>query len=106
MTVLVVLLCGVLALVTLLYVFFEETSEVEGMRDRWAVLMEKKEQLLENLRDLRFEYRAGKLSEADYERARATLETEIAIVLAELEKLSSEDAARADASALRRERAP
>ncbi len=94
MTILVVILCGVLTLVTLMYVFFEEGSEVERMRDRWAVLMEKKEQLLENLRDLRFEYRAGKLSEADYEQARATLEAEIAAVLAELEKLSSEDAAR------------
>ncbi|MCS6816505.1 MAG: hypothetical protein N0A16_06850 [Blastocatellia bacterium] len=94
MTVLVVILCSILALVTLLYIFFEEAPEVERRRDRWAVLMEKKEQLLDNLRDLRFEYRAGKLSEADYERARATLEAEIAAVLAELEKLSSEDAAR------------
>jgi len=93
-TVLVVLLCGVLALMTLMYIFFEEASEVERARDRWAVLMEKKEQLLENLRDLHFEYRAGKLSEADYERARATLEAEIAVVLAELERHSSEDAAR------------
>ncbi|GBC82409.1 hypothetical protein HRbin10_01532 [bacterium HR10] len=88
MTVLLVILCGVLTLATLMYIFFEEAQDVGRVRDRLAVLMEKKEQLLDNLRDLRFEYRAGKLSEADYERARATLEAEIAVVLAELEKLS------------------
>jgi len=88
-TVLLVLLCGVLALVTLLYIFFEDASEVERARDRMAVLMEKKEQLLENLRDLHFEYRAGKLSATDYERARATVEAEIAAVLAELDALGS-----------------
>jgi hypothetical protein len=93
-TALVVILCGVLTVVTLLYIFFEDASEVERVRDPVTVLLEKKEQLLENLRDARFEYRAGKLSEADYERTRATLEAEIAAVLAELEALSSAGAER------------
>ncbi len=88
MTVLVVILCGILTLATLMYIFFEDVQDVGRARDRRAVLQEKKEQLLENLRDLRFEYRAGKLSEADYEQTRATLEAEIAVVLMELEKLS------------------
>ncbi len=88
MTVLVVILCGILTLATLMYIFFEDVQDVGRARDRRAVLQEKKEQLLENLRDLRFEYRAGKLSEADYEQTRATLEAEIADVLMELEKLS------------------
>ncbi len=74
MTALVVILCGILTLATLMYIFFEDVQDVGRARDRRAVLQEKKEQLLENLRDLRFEYRAGKLSEADYEQTRTTLE--------------------------------
>ncbi len=94
MTVLVIILCGLLALATLMYIFSEEARDVGRVRDPWTVLSEKREQLLENLRDLRFEYRAGKLSEADYEQARAALEAEIAAVMAELENLSSQSAAR------------
>jgi hypothetical protein len=88
MTALVVILCGILTLATLMYIFFEDVQDVGRARDRRAVLQEKKEQLLENLRDLRFEYRAGKLSEADYEQTRTTLEAEIAAVMLELEKLA------------------
>jgi len=88
MTAVVVILCGILTLATLMYIFFEDVQDVGRARDRLAVLQEKKEQLLENLRDVRFEYRAGKLSEADYEQTRATLEAEIAAVLMEIEKLS------------------
>ncbi len=88
MTALVVILCGILTLATLMYIFFEDVQDVGSARDRRAVLQEKKEQLLENLRDLRFEYRAGKLSEADYEQTRTTLEAEIAAVMLELEKLA------------------
>jgi hypothetical protein len=43
----------------------------------------------ENLRDLNFEYRAGKLPEADYASLRANLQDEAATLLAEIARLES-----------------
>ncbi len=47
-------------------------------------LLERKEATYENLRDLNFEYKAGKLSEQDYAVQRASLEDEAAAILAEI----------------------
>lgn len=49
---------------------------------------ERKTRIYENLRDLQFEYRLDKLSEADYQRGKAELQKELALVLAELDKLA------------------
>jgi hypothetical protein len=48
--------------------------------------MERRDAIYENLRDLRFEYRAGKFSEADYEETKQTLEVEAAKVLAAMDE--------------------
>ena len=48
-------------------------------------LQERKDATYENLRDLNFEYKAGKLSEQDYAVQRASLEDEAAAILAEME---------------------
>jgi len=50
-------------------------------------LLERKEQLYENLRDLNFEYRAGKYPEEDFAVQRAQLENETAVLLAEIDLL-------------------
>jgi F0F1-type ATP synthase membrane subunit b/b' len=50
-------------------------------------LLERKEQLGEELRDLNFEYHAGKYSEEDYQTQRAQLENETAQMLSEIEHL-------------------
>ena len=50
-------------------------------------LLERKEATYENLRDLNFEYKAGKLSEQDYAVQRASLEDEAAAILAEMESI-------------------
>lgn len=50
--------------------------------------MERRDAIYENLRDLRFEYRAGKFSEADYEDTRRLLEMEAARVLAQMDELT------------------
>ena len=47
----------------------------------------RKAQIYENLRDLQFEYRVGKLSDADYQQTKTGLQTELAGVLAEIDKL-------------------
>jgi hypothetical protein len=49
-------------------------------------LEERRAQIYENLRDLQFEYRVGKLSEADYQRTKQTLQAELAAVMADIDK--------------------
>ncbi len=56
-------------------------------KTRLEFLLERKDQLYENLRDLNFEYRAGKYPEEDFVAQRALLETETAQLLAEIEFL-------------------
>lgn len=56
-------------------------------KSRLDYLQERKDVIYENLRDLHFEYRAGKFPEEDYSRQRDELEQEAAHVLAEMEQL-------------------
>jgi hypothetical protein len=56
-------------------------------KTRLSYLAERKEAAYENLRDLNFEYKAGKLSEQDYAIQRASLEDEAALIMAEMETL-------------------
>ncbi len=50
-----------------------------------AHLEERKAQIYENLRDLQFEYRLGKLSDADYQKTKVDLQLELARVLADID---------------------
>jgi hypothetical protein len=50
-----------------------------------AHLEQRKAQIYENLRDLQFEYRVGKLSDADYQKTKVGLQTELAGVLSEID---------------------
>ena len=49
---------------------------------------ERKARIYENLRDLQFDYRLDKLSDVDYQRSKAELQKELAMVLAEIDRLS------------------
>jgi hypothetical protein len=51
-------------------------------------LDERKAAIYENLRDLQFEYRVGKLSDADYQQTKLTLQKELAGVLAEIDRIN------------------
>lgn len=53
-------------------------------------LDERKAAIYENLRDLQFEYRVGKLSDADYQHTKSDLQKELAVVLAEVDRLKAE----------------
>ena len=55
--------------------------------DPFAHLDERKAAIYENLRDLQFEYRVGKLSEADYQKTKKDLQHELAGVLAEVDRI-------------------
>jgi len=50
-------------------------------------LDERKAAIYENLRDLQFEYRVGKLSDDDYQTTKRDLQKELAAVLSEVDKL-------------------
>jgi hypothetical protein len=53
-------------------------------------LDERKAAIYENLRDLQFEYRVGKLSDADYQQTKLSLQKELAGVLAEIERFTQQ----------------
>jgi hypothetical protein len=50
-------------------------------------LDERKARIYEGLRDLQFEFRLGKLSEEDYQRTKLELQTELAAVMAQIDKI-------------------
>lgn len=52
-------------------------------------LDERKARIYENLRDLQFELRLGKMSDDDYQRSKQTLQQELAAVLAEADALKA-----------------
>ncbi len=63
-----------------------------------AHLDERKKAIYENLRDLQFEYRMGKLSDADYAATKTDLQQQLAVVLAGIEKLLGKTKAAAAAA--------
>jgi hypothetical protein len=79
---------ALLTLALLFYTFWPE-NVFASQREKTQLdyLLERKEQLYENLRDLNFEYRAGKYPEQDFVVQRAQLENETALLLAEIELL-------------------
>jgi hypothetical protein len=73
-----------------LYTFWPENGFAsQKEKTRLDFLLERKEQLYENLRDLNFEFRAGKYPEEDFERQRAQLEHETEQLLAEIDLLQA-----------------
>jgi hypothetical protein len=55
----------------------------------FAHLDDRKAAIYENLRDLQFEYRVGKLSDEDYQNTKRDLQKELAKVLAEVDRLKN-----------------
>ncbi len=82
-------LAGAALMVALLiYTFWpENVFASQREKTRLDYLLERKEQLYENLRDLNFEYRAGKYPEEDFQAQRTLLENEAAQLLAEIDHL-------------------
>jgi len=80
--------CALFAAALFVYVFYRPNEVETGEeKTRALYLQERKDATYENLRDLNFEYKAGKLSEQDYAVQRAALEDEAAAILAELEQI-------------------
>lgn len=83
------LIAGMLLLIVLfLYTFWpENTFASQRQKTRLEFLLERKDQLYDNLRDLNFEFRAGKYPEEDFQTQRGILERETAELLAEIDHL-------------------
>jgi hypothetical protein len=80
--------CAVFTAVCLYYVFFFPGEVYSGEeKTRLGYLRERKEAVYENLRDLNFEYKAGKVPDVDYQSMRASLEEEAAAIMAEIARL-------------------
>jgi hypothetical protein len=77
-----------LSFALLVYTFWPENIFAQQrQKTRLDYLQERKEQLYENLRDLNFEFKAGKYPEEDFQVQRALLESETATLLAEIDYL-------------------
>jgi hypothetical protein len=72
----------------LIYVFALPDKIYTGPdKTRASYLRERKDAVYENLRDLNFEYSAGKVPDADYKSLKASLQDEAAALLAEIARL-------------------
>jgi len=78
------------------YIFWPERNPfIQADKTRVDSLRERKESIYENLRDLNFEYLAGKYPEQDYAEQRRTLEDEAAAVIAQMDALEARGIKRA-----------
>jgi len=82
--------CCLFATVVLIYVFLPtRDTDTGAVKTSVTYLYERKEVVYENLRDLNFEFKSGKFTQADYDGMRMGLEAEAARILAEIELLES-----------------
>ena len=89
--------CLALAVATLLFIFYiqPDASDLAPHRSRLDQLMERRDTIYDNLRDLRFEFRSGKYSEGDYNSMKQSIENEAAVVLTEIERVTESQVRRA-----------
>ena len=82
--------CLLVTAASLLYVFYIPGRVYTGAaKTRASYLRERKDAVYENLRDLNFEYKAGKVPDADYHSLKSSLQDEAATLLAEIARLES-----------------
>jgi hypothetical protein len=82
--------CLALAAATILFIFYiqPDASDLAPHRSKLDQLLEQRDTIYDNLRDLRFEFRSGKYSEGDYEAMKNSMENEAALVLAEIDRVT------------------
>lgn len=82
--------CLGLAVAVFLWVFYihPDASDLAPHRTKLDQLLERRDTIYDNLRDLKFEFRAGKYSEGDYELMKTALENEAAVVLTQIDEVT------------------
>jgi hypothetical protein len=89
-TFIVQIFCCLFAAGVLIYIFLPSRDIESGVtKTRVTYLYERKDVVYENLRDLNFEFKAGKFTQADYDAMRTGMEAEAARILAEIEALET-----------------
>jgi hypothetical protein len=86
MIIVIAALIAVGAIVFILTVRAKDLPEPEPVSP-FQHLDERKAAIYENLRDLQFEYRVGKLSDSDYQQTKKDLQRELAGVMAEVDRI-------------------
>jgi len=87
------LICCFLLVASLLYVFYMPGKLFLGPeKTRAGYLRERKDAVYENLRDLNFEHKAGKIPNADHQSMKSSLQDEAATILAEIARLEKNPA--------------
>jgi hypothetical protein len=86
--------CLLITATVLFYVFYLPGKLYLGAeKTRSGYLRERRDAVYENLRDLNFEYRAGKIPDDDYQSMKLALQDEAATLLAEISRLDAKAAA-------------
>jgi uncharacterized membrane protein YhiD involved in acid resistance len=80
--------CAALAAAVIVFIFAisADPNDSAPHRSQLDQLLERRDAIYENLRDLKFEFRAGKFAQKDYDETRQSLETEAAMVIAQIEQ--------------------
>lgn len=95
MTLLLLGMLGAAVVAFVLYPVFARREELAGAPSEAARelerLAERKEQIYSAIKDIDFEHRAGKLSEADYQSARAEFLSQAAKLILRMEKLEGSE---------------
>jgi hypothetical protein len=87
----IIVVCTLVTLACLVYVFYlPGRLDLGPRKTRLSFLRERRDVVYENLRDLNFEYKAGKLSDGDYSSLKTSLEGEAATLLLEISRLEGE----------------
>lgn len=94
--------CLALAAAVAVFIFYVRPDPADSARFRTRLdqLLERRDSIYENLRDLRFEFRSGKFSDHDYQQVRQSLEAEAASVLSEIDALTGDSSPRARSRAV------
>ena len=85
----IISIASVLAVAVIAFILVVRPKDLPPpeLEDPFTHLDERKAAIYENLRDLQFEFRVGKLSEADYQKTKQDLQGELARVLAEVDRV-------------------
>ena len=88
----IIAITSVLVIVVIVFVLGVRPKDIPAPEpvSPFAHLDERKAAIYENLRDLQFEYRVGKLSDHDYQQTKKDLQKELAAVLAEVDRVRLE----------------
>ena len=82
-------ICLALAAACIYYVLTPGKLFLGPEKTRAGYLHERKDAVYENLRDLNFEYKAGKVPDIDYASLKSSLQDEAATILAEISRLEN-----------------